>query len=652
MKAPPRSVLLHGRDVLPQEPVPLRAGPLSLLFEDGSLKYVCLAGREVLRRVYAAVRDRNWGTVTPVVSDLKIDSRSGSFRVSYWSEHRQKDMDGEIDFGWRGTIEGSADGTIRFLFDGEARSTFLRSRIGFCVLHPLVCSGGACVCEHADGSVERGVWPLLISPVAPFKEIRALSHEVFPGLWAHVRLEGEVFEMEDHRNWTDASYKTFCTPLRNPYPVEVKKGTRIHQAVTLRLEGKLPPGTAGEGREATPVFSVGTARSLPLLRLGLGVASHGSPLTLREVSRLKVLRLSHLRIDLRLARPGWEKAFRQAVSEANALGASLEAALFLSDNAERELEALARAVREVRPQVSLWLVFHEEEKVTGTRWVKLARDVFKEVDAKVDVGSGTDIEFVDLNRDSPPLEHMDAACYSMSPQVHAFDNDSLVETLEAQGSTVESAREILGGLPLAITPITLKRRFNPEATGPQPDPAPGELPAQVDPRQMSLFGAAWTVGSIKYLAEAGAASATYFETTGWRGVLEREEGSPLPEKFRSIPGSVFPLYHVLADVGELQGGEVIPGCSSDPLKMDGLALQKGSRLRVMLANMRPEEQAVKVEGLIEAIRIRRLDERNVVEAMVEPEKLRREPGEVALAPGGRLELKLAPYSVARIDAGA
>ena len=54
----------------------------------------------------------------------------------------------------------------------------------------------------------------------------------------------------------------------------------------------------------TPVFSVGTARPLPLLRLGLGVASHGSPLTLREVSRLKVLRLSHLRIDLRLARPG------------------------------------------------------------------------------------------------------------------------------------------------------------------------------------------------------------------------------------------------------------------------------------------------------------------------------------------------------------
>jgi hypothetical protein len=42
---------------------PLQAGPLSLEYEDGELRYVRLGGREVIRRWYVAVRDRNWGTV-------------------------------------------------------------------------------------------------------------------------------------------------------------------------------------------------------------------------------------------------------------------------------------------------------------------------------------------------------------------------------------------------------------------------------------------------------------------------------------------------------------------------------------------------------------------------------------------------------------
>ena len=108
---------------------------------------------------------------------------------------------------------------------------------------------------------------------------------------------------------------------------------------------------------------------------------------------------------------------------------------------------------------------------------------------------------------------------------------------------MESAKQFVGKLRLAISPITLKPRFNPVAIGPEPEPAPGELPSQVDVRQMSLFGAGWTLGSIKNLAQSGASSLTYYETTGWRGVMETERGCPIPEKFRSLPGTIFPLYH-------------------------------------------------------------------------------------------------------------
>ena len=77
-----------------------------------------------------------------------------------------------------------------------------------------------------------------------------------------------------------------------------------------------------------------------------------------------------------------------------------------------------------------------------------------------------------------------------------------------------------------VSPVTLKPRFNANATEPEAVNTPRELPVSVDPRQMSLFAAAWTLGSIKYLAESGASSVTYYETTGWRGVMETEAGSP------------------------------------------------------------------------------------------------------------------------------
>jgi hypothetical protein len=214
---------------------------------------------------------------------------------------------------------------------------------------------------------------------------------------------------------------------------------------------------------------------------------------------------------------------------------------------------------------------------------------------------------------------------------------------------VKSARRLAEGLPVMVSQATLKMRFNAYATGPQPPTPPGELPPQVDVRQMSLLGAGWTAGSIKYMAESGAYSVTYYETTGWRGVMEREAGSPLPDKFHSFPGSVFPLYHVLADVGEFMGGEVLPTTASDSLKVDGLALHRDGKTRVLLANLSPEPQRVSVHNLSQRVRVCHLDETNAEKAMCSPEDFRTGEGETAQTQQAVLELNLLPYAVARID---
>ena len=648
----PLRVLYYGKDEPLPESTQLHAGPLYMIFEAGDLRYIRFGDREILRRVYVAVRDHNWDTILPQLSNVQIEREGDAFRITYDVENKH----GEVDFLWRGTITGGANGTITFSMDGEARSTFRRNRIGFCVLHPMSCAGVPCRIEKVDGTVEESAYPIAIAPqylidaeikpVAPFNNMRAVRYEITAGVEAEVRFEGEIFEMEDQRNWTDASYKTYGTPLSQPFPVEVTAGTKISQQITLTL--KTQRESSAEKPDATTqplTFGISSTDTRPLPQIGLGVASHGDPLNAQELERLKLLNLSHLRVDIDLTQPDYESILRQATDEARGLGVSLELALFLTDAAAEELQAFASVVERINPPIGRYLIFHKTEASTSAQWVHRARRYL--TGAKI--GAGSNAYFTDLNRGRPPVEALDLVCYSINPQVHAFDNSSLVETLEAQAVTVESTRQFTSELPIAVTPVTFLARFNPNATGPEPEPPPGELPAQVDIRQMSLFGAGWTLGSIKYLSESGASSVTYYETSGWRGVMETATGSPLPEKFRSLPGVVFPLYHILADVGEFAGGEVLVSKSSNPLIVEGIALRKNGKMRTLVANLTPEPQRVRVQNLTETVRVRRLDETNAQTAMTSPETFREKRGELLQTANGTLELNLPPHAVARID---
>ncbi len=649
-----KQILYHGKDELVPEQYRLWAGPLSLIYEAGDLRYIKLGAQELLRRVYVAIRDHNWDTVVSVISNEQIEIADNSFHITYDVENRENDL----DFFWRGTISGNAQGTITFSMDGEAHSTFRRNRIGFCVLHPMALAGTSCLIEHVDDTLSDALFPVQIgpqlivngrpTPVTPFENMRSISYPIQPGLCAEITFTGDIFEMEDQRNWTDASYKTYGTPLRLPFPAEVEKGTKINQTITLTLNGDIPQ-PVHDASDKGVSFAVDPSNAKPLPKLGLGVASHGKPLTNSELARLKELNLSHLRVDLKLFEPGFAEILCRAAIEAEALGVSLETAVILSDNADDELKNLRNLLTEINPPVRIWLIFHQTKAVSDETLVELAREHLRNYDPTAKIGAGTNVYFTDLNCDRPSVQALDFVSYSINPQVHAFDNASLVETLEAQAKTVESARQFCGDVPIIVSPITLKPRFNPNATGPEPEPKQGELPAQVDERQMSLFGAGWTVGSLKYLAGSDVHSLTYYETSGWRGVMETEAGSPIPNKFYSLPGSVFPLYHVLADVGEFAGGEVVASTSSNTLQIDGLAMRKNGKTRVVLANLSTDLQQVKVHNLGHQVYIHQLDESNVKVAMQFPEQFRDGKGDLQYTTDGTLSVGLLPYAIIRID---
>jgi hypothetical protein len=168
---------------------------------------------------------------------------------------------------------------------------------------------------------------------------------------------------------------------------------------------------------------------------------------------------------------------------------------------------------------------------------------------------------------------------------------------------------------------------------------------------MSLFAAGWTVGSLRQLLESGVTAATYFETTGWRGVLQGDEPPSLPRHFPSRPGMVFPLYHVFADLAEWKDGEIVPSRSSNPLAIETLAVTGNGPLHLLVANLTPESQSVTVDAPFgSTVTLRRLNAETADAAASNPERYRSHTETLPATGLQALEIALAPFEIARLDA--
>jgi hypothetical protein len=604
----------------PELAIPLRAGPLRLVFDRGGLRWIRLGEREVLRGIHVAVRQEGWATVPVELEDLEIEAEPDAFRIRFVARHRR----GGVRYDWVGRIQGGSDGRITCSMDGAARSTFRRNRIGFCVLHPAeACAGRPCIVETVDGDRAASIFPSLVAPHQPFRNVRAILHEVTPGVEVEVRMEGETFETEDQRNWSDASFKTYGTPLHLPYPVEVAEGTRLSQSVTVRLFGVTSepvqeaaatvPGALPKKRNSTEpvIVRVGKAGGLRRPALGLGGAGLGQ-VGAADVECLRSIGLDHLRADLRLAAPGWEARLEGASADAQAIGVPLELALFLPDDPTAVLRDLAGCASALRPRVACCLLF-ASDGTTAEGQAALAREALAGALPAALFGGGTDGHFAELNRRRPSRRGLDRVVFALLPQVHAFDDATMVENLGSLRSIADTARGFAAGVPLGISPVTLRPRADPR---PADARVAGQPPFTDDPRQATPFAAAWTLGFLAAAAEAGFESLTLFELSGPRGVTES--------------GVAFPVRHALADVAALRGAVVVPARSRRPERVRALALRCDTRTRLFLANVTADPHPVRVEGLSGMARRATLGQAS--------------PGEEVGA-----EIELAPHEIARLD---
>ena len=611
MAARSSSRVLTGRDADAPLPTVLRAGPLTLLLDGTDLRRIRLGDVELIQRVYMAVRDAPWNTIPATTSDWRIEAGPDRFRVAFRARHRHE----AIDYEWTGLLEGSPAGVIRYAMDGVCHGSFKYSKIGLNVHHPLDGSIGRPYRARTLTGELRGVLPAAIDPQrivdgklsGMFEPYSELAIEVVDGLESVISLEGDLLELQDHRNWTDGNVKSYATPLALGFPFDSSDGLRIRQVLTIGFRGSVPVAEP----TAMPTITVGPPGPARLPAIGFGQASHGLPLSPREVALVAAAAPRHLRVDLAVADPDHVATLERAAADARATGAALELAISANDRSGGELATLAAHLRRLGGPVARVLVyaaadgFSAVSALTPAPIVRLVREALEPVLGPIVFAGGTNSSFVDINRDRPRDPVMTGICFAISPTIHAVDDLSIVENLVGQSEVVTMARSIADGRAVCVSPVTLATRFGPYPGGP---PAPVDLPAPVDVRQASLLGAAWTVGSLAELAASGADSVTYFETSGWRGIVERDGGSPDP-RFPSRPGDVLPMYHVFADLGAWRAATLVASGSSDPLQVTALFVATpDGRTHGLVASLVPGPTSVALTGLPNGpAHLRRLD---------------------------------------------
>ncbi len=540
-----RERIVHGGDEPLPERLGVRAGPLSLVIEAGDVRHVHVGGREVVRRIYGAVRDHAWRTIPARLSGFTLERGADTFRCRYHAEHRHE----AVAFDWDATIEGAADGTLTFAFDGVAETTFERNRIGLCLLHPLPALSGARVRVTTTGGAHRLLaFPDLVTveqPIAGFDDIATLSCEIGADLWLEATVEGDVFQAEDQRNWIDASTKIYSTPVTLPKPVTVPRGTRIAQRVTLRLRT-----ARGDAARLPPTLFV-VDRADGALRVGDGRTGRLPAIGVRAAGAVQHAQPAHLRVDLDLAGdagPATLAAHR--VAARRSASPPLELALHLPADAGAAARALERIDLDGLDvaRVLAFSVGHDTTQPATLDAVRAWR-ARHAGHTSVPIANGTASDLARIHLAPAPLVAADAVCWAMHPQAHATDLTSIAETPDGARDQVRTVKQRVPGRPVAIT-ATFGRQGQP------------------DPRTGSLFAAGWTLALLAALGEAGADSVTLADA--WPG-----------DDLAALP-----VIHVLAALAALRGAVLRPVASTlDTVR--AVALEHDDRRTLFIANLAP-----------------------------------------------------------------
>lgn len=505
-------IALFGTDQPPAPVERIRRGEVTLELQAGALRHIRVGGTEIIRSVAFLLRDRDWGTVIPDLGPLQRTGDRIELPMTFRNGAARLDVALSIQISAQGVRVGAK---------GRVSGDLETNRAGFTLLHPIMgVAGCPATVTHSDGHVENSRFPLLIDPWQPFIDIAALEHRA-NGYAVRCVFTGDLFEMEDQRQWGDASFKTYNRPLALPWPYLLADGSRLEQSVEITW-------AKAETEDSAAVDDLPPA-VLPDLALVLDAAdAQDRAAVIAALDGIGPQRLL-CHIDATLGPVGPQCAAFAALQAA--LPAPIyDLELICRFDGQSPQDALADHAKAMRAagfapaSVMICPGVDRQSTPPGSPWPecppleqihRAAATAFPDLTR----GGGMVSFFPELNRKRPPVDLLDFISHGLCPIVHAADDVSVMETLQAAPQIARSASAIAQGCALRIGPATIAMRQNPYGARTIPNPDGGRVcMSDDDPRHRAGFGAAYALGLATALAPYGPQVWTLAAVLGPRGI--------------------------------------------------------------------------------------------------------------------------------------
>ncbi|MBA1291139.1 hypothetical protein [Pseudomonas japonica] len=297
--------------------------------------------------------------------------------------------------------------------------------------------------------------------------------------------------------------------------------------------------------------------------------------------------------DLRL--PGSHQRLQQGLAICALCGAQAWLLVIIGDNeGEAQLHALAASLSHAAVQPSGVLVtpaaYLESYQPSGpwpsgltpNQALLLARAALP----GVPIGAGVPTYFTELNRCRPAPGTFDYLTHATSPTVHAADDVSVMETLQALPDIVRSAQTLAAGQPYRITTSAIGAWRNPYGGQLTPNPDRQRLTlSDRDPRQHGLLAAAWTVGHYAAMHRGGVQATALWALNPPFAIADE--------------GRYWPVFHVLRALAGGHGQRALAlDCSGPGAAAVGWLQQENNLARVCVANLTAQPLTLGFAGLV------------------------------------------------------
>ena len=415
--------------------------------------------------------------------------------------------------------------------------------------------------------------------------------------------------MEDQRNWSDASFKTYCRPLALPCPYRIASGQTVQQTIRIGLSGRprmIEKSTRGMAKGRMPEI---------MLALEQGWLSQmdGSAALARLGASGCLLRID---ADDR----GAVTSLKPLAARARNIGAGIDLEIVLRDGCIAPGPALQRVAAQCsaadlspRHAIALPRVYLKSHQPTAPapagptpeECLAAVRAAFP----SSRVGAGMLTNFTEFNRRRPLPGHGDYVTHGSMAIVHAADDVSVFETLEAFPQILESGRPIAGERPYRLGLVSIGMRSNPHGQRVAPNPERRRRTmTDDDPRQRGIFAAAYAVGVTIAAAFGTIQSLALAAPTGPFGVMEEAAGE----------SRLFPIFHATRALSALSGATV----TMLPDLPAGVVGIRGDGGHVVVANCSLESKLFRASKPFAA---RVLDSNSYESAAVDADWLTRDP---------------------------